>query len=424
MNEDKHNNNDKKDDDPQASSATDAGAEAPPEPDTAPHAEAAVAPESASATAKSEATSSTSPSPAAAPVAAAPVARGARAIAALALLLALAAAAAAGWMYLKLQAQQAEYAEREQRLVRQVKDIRDTADDARRSIGEAIDASRQTTLAVSERLADERQRFEAQLSDTRDSLDAVQSALLRQRQQLVELRSTDRVDWSLAGAEYLLRLGYQRLLMARDADSALALLVSADGILEELDDTDLLPARSAIAEDMAALRAIPELDVEGTWLRLQALAGRVDKLILFELPQARQETPAVDPDAGWRERLSQGIDAALQKISDYLVIRRREEPYAVLLDPQWEQLVRQNLRMQLAQAQAALLSGNALLYQASLDATRRWLGEFFDFNEAEVQALNAELDALVDVQVSRDLPDIGGSLSALKAVIDTRHEVD
>ncbi|MEM0954065.1 MAG: uroporphyrinogen-III C-methyltransferase [Pseudomonadota bacterium] len=354
----------------------------------------------------------------------APPQRGGRVLAMLALLLALAAVAAAAWLYLQLQTQQSEYAEREARLGRQVADIDQTVQAARRSIGEAIDASQQTTMAVSERLADERNRVEAQLADAKSSVDAVQAALLRQRQQLIELRSTDRVDWSLAETEYLLRLAFQRLLTAKDVGSALALLASADAILSEIDDTDLLPARSAIAQDMAALRAIPDIDLEGTWLRLQALAGRVDKLILFELPEQAAEPTAVDPEAGWQTRLRQGIAAALEKIRGYLVIRRRDEPYAVLMDPQWEQLVRQNLRMQLAQAQAALLSGNAVLYDASLTSTRRWLGEFFDFNEAEVQALNSELDALQSVTITRDYPDIGGSLNALKAVIDTRHEVD
>ena len=46
-----------------------------------------------------------------------------------------------------------------------------------------------------------------------------------------------------------------------------------------------------------------------------------------------------------------------RKLSDYIVIRRRDVPMQALMDPQWEGLVRQNLRMLLEQAQVALLSG-------------------------------------------------------------------
>ena len=63
--------------------------------------------------------------------------------------------------------------------------------------------------------------------------------------------------------------------MTEDVDSAIALLGSADEVLRQLDDTDLLAAREAITRDLAALRAVPAVDVEGTWLRLQALAERL-----------------------------------------------------------------------------------------------------------------------------------------------------
>ena len=274
-------------------------------------------------------------------------AAGGRGLAVLALLLAVGAAGFSGWLYLKQEARRQLLDQREQRLDEQVEDIAGTTQAARASIDEAIAATRNATLEVSQRLADERSRTAELLEQQRASISALEAALRSQRQQLLELSSTDRADWSLAEAEYLLRLAYQRLLLAKDVQSALALLTSADAILQELDDTMLFPAREAIARDMAALRAVPELDREGAWLRLQALAGRIDSLILFELPELESEAAEVPADAGWRERLQIGFRAALQKISDYVVIRRREEPYQVLIDPQWEQLVRQNLRMQI-----------------------------------------------------------------------------
>lgn len=346
---------------------------------------------------------------------------GGRGLAVLALLLAIGAAAFSGWLYMQQEARRQLLDQREQRLDEQVEEIASTTEAARASIDQAIAATRNATLEVSQRLADERSRTADLLEQQRASINAVEAALRSQRQQLLELSSTDRADWSLAEAEYLLRLAYQRLLLAKDVQSAAALLTSADAILRELDDTMLFPAREAIARDLAALRAVPEIDREGAWLRLQALAGRIDSLILFELPELESEAPEVPADVGWRERLKIGFRAALQKISDYVVIRRREEPYQVLIDPQWEQLVRQNLRMQIAQAQAALLSGNQVLYDASLAATRRWLAEFFDFNEKDVEALDAQLGELAALEVSREFPDISGSLEAVKDVIDLKH---
>jgi uroporphyrin-3 C-methyltransferase len=300
-------------------------------------------------------------------------------------------------------------------------DFRQTIDDSRQAIDDAIQSSRRNNTELRALVDDERSRQERELEEQRKSVAAVEEALEQQRRQIMAMRRTDQADWSLAEAEYLMRLAFQRLLLAKDVTSAIALLGNADAILRELDDTGLLPAREAIARDLAALRAVPELDVDGTWLRLQALAERVDSLLLFELGIDEAPPAEQSEDAGWQERLQEGFSAALGKISSYVVIRRREQPYEALIDPQWEQLIRQNLRMQISQAQAALLSGNPELYRVSLTATRRWLQEFFDFNESDVSAMDAELEALLAVKITREYPNIGGSLGAVKDAIDARH---
>jgi len=259
-----------------------------------------------------------------------------------------------------------------------------------------------------------------QLSQQRQ-LQSLQAALQNQRQQLHELRNTDRSDWSLAEAEYLVRLAHQRLLMAEDVKSALALLVGADSIVQELDDADLHPLRAALASDMAALRGVPEFDLEGSWLRIRALISQVDKLLLFELPELDIEITLPVEGASWQARLEHGLQAAAARLSNYIVIRRRDTPYQPLMDPQWERLVRQNLRMLLQQSQTALLSGNAELYQQSLLSAQRWVNEFFAFNEAGVVALDSELTALASLDIRREYPDIGASLAAVKTAVNLRH---
>jgi uroporphyrin-3 C-methyltransferase len=254
-----------------------------------------------------------------------------------------------------------------------------------------------------------------------DSYQELKAAQTSQRQRLLAYATTDRSDWMLAEAEYMLRLASQRVIMTGDTRSAIALMSAADDILLELDDSELYPVRAAIATDLATLRAQPQIDVEGTWLRLQALIGRVDTLMLFTLPTAAVSKPP--PAEGWKQRLAQGFRAALDKVSGYVVITSRDAPYKPVLSPQWEGMVRQNLRMLLEQARAALLSGNQTLYQHSLENTRHWLNEFFSLEESGVSALDSELEDLSTITVSQQYPDINGSLSALKTLINTRHMV-
>ncbi|MCB1675989.1 MAG: uroporphyrinogen-III C-methyltransferase, partial [Halioglobus sp.] len=183
------------------------------------------------------------------------------------------------------------------------------------------------------------------LQESRRQAAAIESfaaELARQREQLARYSANDGESWLLAEAEYLLRLANQRVIMTGDAVAAQTLLETADDILQEVDDPGLHRARAAIAADVAALRAVPGVDVEGLYLRLAALLEQADALVIFELPEVEAQPRAEEADT-WRGRLQQGYESALRKLSDYIVIRRRDVPVQSLMDPQWEGLVRQNL---------------------------------------------------------------------------------
>ena len=248
---------------------------------------------------------------------------------------------------------------------------------------------------------------------------ALEEELSAVRSELSRFSANDRESWLLAEAEYLLRLANQRLIMASDTESAAALLASADGVLRELDDVSLHPVRAAVASDIAAVRAVPKIDLEGIYLRLAALTEQAANLVIFEFPDQESATRESTADT-WQARFEQGYEEALVKLSDYIIIRRRDVPMQALMDPQWEGLVRQNLRMLLEQAQVALLSSNQDLYEASLERASRWVEEFFQSDEAAARAMDREIRQLADLQVAVSLPDISGSLSALDGVIESR----
>ena len=258
------------------------------------------------------------------------------------------------------------------------------------------------------------------LQDQAVRLQALESQLGEQRSELAKLSGGDQDSWLLAEVEYLLRLANQRLIMASDTVSARGLLQSADTILRQLDDVALHPVRRAVAADIAALRALPEIDTEGLYLRLSALADQVGGLVIFALPEREIGPAALEEGDGWHQRLRQGYEEALHTLSRYVTVRRREMPFEALVDPQWEALLRQNLVMLLQQAQVALLSGNQPLYHASLQRARHWLVEYYLAEEAAAAALARELDDLAAQAIAVELPDISRSLRELDAVTGQR----
>ena len=286
-------------------------------------------------------------------------------------------------------------------------------------------ARQQAGITEQEALITEQQRRlteqEARLTEQQRRLTEQQARSAEQQRRLGELSAEDQRAWQLAEIRYLLRLANQRLIMAADTPSAEALLRSADSTLRELDDADLHALRAAVAADLAAVRAIPQLDIQGLYLRVEALMREADALVLFELPERAVATEAPRAE-DWQTRLAQGYAAAVAKLSEYIVVSRRDVPIEALMDPQYESLVRQNLRLLLEQAQAAMLSGNAVLYRKSLERAEGWVTQFFKEDERSAQAMAEELRRLRDERVAVSRPDLGASLAALDAVMRTRLE--
>lgn len=127
-------------------------------------------------------------------------------------------------------------------------------------------------------------RVEEQLAGVDSTLTALQARSRSDQEQVQQLQQrltdaikqvsatqeTSRSDWLLAETEYLLRLANQRVLMEQTPAGALSLLQAADEILHEVDDVALYEVRQAVAEDIAALEAVPTLDTEGIYLKLAA----------------------------------------------------------------------------------------------------------------------------------------------------------
>mgnify|MGYP003668800638 FL=1 len=261
--------------------------------------------------------------------------------------------------------------------------------------------------------------LDTQLTKLTREQQSLQTQLAAQQKELARFSISDRESWLLAETGHLLRLANQRLVMAGDPVAALALLNGADAVLRDLNDPSLHAVRAAVAAEIAALRAMPKVDVEGIYLRLGALVEQADKLVIFQFRE-REAEPRQEAAGDWRERLYHGYEAALSKLSDYIVIRRRDEPMQALMDPQWEGLVRQNLRMLLEQAQIALLSANQALYEASLKQAQQWLLHFKDADPSAVKAIDTQIRQLEGLTIQPPQPDISRSLQALEAAIEKR----
>ncbi|MGV6807516.1 MAG: uroporphyrinogen-III C-methyltransferase, partial [bacterium] len=250
------------------------------------------------------------------------------------------------------------------------------------------------------------------------------NAIAAQEKRLRELGGATRTDWLLAEAQFLIRLGNQRLVIERDTANAKALLENADTILRELDEVSLMPVRQSLARDITALALMERTDYEGLYFRLSAISERIATLPLVtpltDVPGLELPDMADDPSRVWYQMLWDRLVATVKSLGQLVRIQHHGEPVRPLLDDSSEQTVRLALVLTLEQAQVALLRQENAIYQQALEKAQQMLDRYFQMERGAAQLVE-QLEELRQHSLIQAYPDISGSLEALKNHIDNRH---
>ena len=246
------------------------------------------------------------------------------------------------------------------------------------------------------------------------------------RAELNEGLGTSGEDWLLAEVEYLIRLANQRVLMERDVSGALSLLSSADEIVEQATGIAAYELRESLAYDIANLKAVSDLDTDGIFLSLSAMASQVTEL--------RRKQPELSPptqiqiDNGEAQNFYQQflslVNNIFGRVLNSVDYRRDGVAITPLLPPKEEYYLRQNLILKFEMAQLALLRNDQPVYHTSLSEAKLWIVNHFIETDPRTIALVTSLDQLMEVEVDRSLPNISGSLRAVRGLLNTLHQQD
>jgi len=249
---------------------------------------------------------------------------------------------------------------------------------------------------------------EQEATTLQENSSTVQAGLESIRKDLLK----NRADWAIAEAEQLLIIANHRLQLARDVGSAVAALRATDRLLQSLTDPNLLPVRRALAKEISSLEALEKTDVAGMSLRLAQLAEQSDRLALAGAARATPETVAVSTteDQDWRASARD----LWQDLKSLVRIRYHTEGQKPLLAPEQQYFLRENLRLMLFGAQHALLQGNVAVFQQNLKSSIQWVRDYYDLSSQGTRAVLAELEKLSAERIAAELPDISGSLAALR----------
>jgi uroporphyrin-III C-methyltransferase len=271
-----------------------------------------------------------------------------------------------------------------------------------------------------EALRENQESAGSELDDIKSNQDSIRAALDKIQNDL----SRHRTDWQLAESEQLLVIANNRLQLARDVRSALAALRAADAQLNQVANPSLLPVRREMAREIAALEAIDKVDVGGISLKLGSLAESADRLpVAPEMSRRAQamldnKVAAIDVpgNGGWRTSARN----LWQDMLSLVRVRTDLTTQRPLLPPEQEYFLRENLKLMLFGAQAALLQGNAAVFQQNIKNAEQLLKDYYDTNTQVVIGMQTELEKMRTSKLVAELPDISRSLATLRAVTGAR----
>ena len=246
------------------------------------------------------------------------------------------------------------------------------------------------------------------------------------RAELNEGLGTSGEDWLLAEVEYLIRLANQRVLMERDVSGALSLLSSADEIVEQTSGIAAYELRESLAYDIANLKAVSDLDTDGIFLSLSAMASQVPELRRKqpELSSPRQTQVENGEAQNFYQQFISLVSNIFGRVLNSVDYRRDGVAITPLLPPKEEYYLRQNLILKFEMAQLALLRNDQPVYHTSLSEAKLWIVKHFVETDPRTIALVTALDQLMEVEVDRSLPNISGSLRAVRGLLNTLHQQD
>jgi len=287
---------------------------------------------------------------------------------------------------------------------------------------ESNSALQDVLTEVDEQEQNDQQRLNRLQQQISSDMDDVAGLVVALQRQLGNLQQRD-TRWLNAEANYLMRLAQQKLQLEADLASTALLLRTIDSLLAEQNGMLVETARQNLADDLRALQNTRLPDRVGLSQRLIMLGDSVEQL---SLAGSRQDSYQERVQQQWQGtsgtsgalRDGSWLDAGLALLRSIFVWREWDEAPSEMLPPQQETIVKQQLQLQLEQAQLAMLQGDELIYRQVLALAIRSMQRYFESDNERSRQLVAELERLREVELQVALPDLSATASLIQQLAD------
>lgn len=221
--------------------------------------------------------------------------------------------------------------------------------------------------------------------------------------------------YQLEEAKHLLVMSQYSLMYDHNIDLAIKMLTDADQKLQQTNDPSINPIRADISNAIVALNALPKIDTAGIIMNISAISDQISSL--STLPVMNTEAkPIVQKNkaaASWTDKLM----AAVESMRDVVSIRRLPETIKPLPSSQQQVYLVENIRLQLAQAEWAVLHQDVALYVLSLENAKKELSKYYSANPTAANLIKM-LTELQQLNIKPKVPDLSNTINSLQSYIE------
>jgi uroporphyrin-III C-methyltransferase len=259
-----------------------------------------------------------------------------------------------------------------------------------------------------------------------------------QRSQVEELLSSvsrSRDENVVADVEAAIRVALQQSALTGSAEPLVATLKQADERLARYNQPRLERVRRAVNRDLDRVKALGLVDIGSLTVRLDEAVRLVDELPLLALAVPRPKAAAANragaaPEAAsaapvsasaaegdWRGRALQWWRDSSSQVGDevraLVRVTRIDRPEAMLVAPEQQFFLRENLKLRLLNARLALLSRQFEIAQSDIRDAQAALDRYFERGSKRAAAV-ADLLRQVSAQARQtSVPRPDDTLAAL-----------
>ena len=254
--------------------------------------------------------------------------------------------------------------------------------------------------------------------------DALETRLqpLRKQQQrlethLIELgqqfqKSTLDENWRFAKIASLLSIAHDRMVLAQDFDGALKTLQLAKQELKGFNHPALLQVKSQLDQHIQVLNRLSQVHVTQVATSLVHHVTRAEHFPLLQnVPQADSPDPLIKEEMVQIDIWQDLAPMIWKQLKTLVTVRYNPQAQLGLFTPEQTYFIRQSLKLKLEIAHFCLLHREAEKFKIFLQAASKWLTQYYDIQNQDVQALQKDLATMQNLEFTPSLPNLYETLT-------------